>query len=237
MQAAHCEGQEGESEIVEIAYAGEVGLDPRRIVDEACDEHEGKDADGDIDEEDPAPGVVVGDEAAEGGSDGGCEDGDEAVEGKGLAAFLGFKGVGHDGLGHWLHSAAAESLHATADEQDGQRGGRSAEEAGDSEDDNAEQEEVFAAHDGGDPAAEWEDDGVGHQIAGEDPGALVGGGTEGARDVGQGDVGDGSVEHLHEGGEGDGHGDEPGVDAGLPVGVGVNVGVVDRDRGGGRQCL
>jgi hypothetical protein len=44
------------------------------------------------------------------------------------------------------------------------------------------------------------DDGVGDQVAGEDPGAFVGAGAERAGDVGQGDVGDGGVEHFHEGG-------------------------------------
>ncbi len=45
----------------------------------------------------------------------------------------------------------------------------------------------------------------------EDPGGLVLRRAEAARDVRQGDVGDGGVEHLHESGEGDRHGDDPWV--------------------------
>src|ERR1019366_8058571 len=157
LEAAHGKCKEGEAEVVKIAHAREVGFDPWRIVDEAGDEHEGKNANGDVDEEDPAPGAVVCDPAAKSGADGGREDGDETVESKGLAALLGFKGVGHDGLGHGLHASAAEALHAAADEEDGQRWSCAAEEAGDREDDNTHQEEVLAAHDGGDPAAKRED--------------------------------------------------------------------------------
>ena len=138
LEAAHGDGEEAQAEVVHLAEAGAVGLDPGRIFDQAGDEDEGQDADGDVDEEDPAPGEVVGDPAAEGGADGGGEDGDEAVEGKGLAALLGLEGVGHDGLGHGLHTAAAGALQDAADEQDGQRGGGAAEKAGDGEDDDAE---------------------------------------------------------------------------------------------------
>ena len=96
-------------------------FDPGRIVNQAVDQNEGQDADRDIDEEDPAPGIVVGDPTAQGGADGGGKDGDDAIEGKGLAALLGFEGVGHDGLRHGLHASAAEALNDAADEQDGQR--------------------------------------------------------------------------------------------------------------------
>ena len=178
LQAAHGDGEEAEAEIVHVAQAGEVGFDPGRIVDQAVDQDEGQNADRDVDEEDPAPGVVVGDPAAQGGADGGSEDGDEAVEGKGLAALLGLEGVGHDGLGHGLHASAAEALNDAADEQDGQRGSRAAEETGDGKDGNAEDEEVAAAHDAGGPAAEGQDNGVGDQVAGEDPGSLIGAGAE-----------------------------------------------------------
>ena len=81
-----------------------------------------------------------------------------------------------------------------------------------------------------------QDDGVGDQVAGEDPGALVDAGAEGSGDVGQSDVGDGGVEDFHEGGEGNGHGDEPGIDAGLPARLGEGLRVVERSAGEGRRC-
>jgi hypothetical protein len=122
LHAAHGDGEEGEADVIHLEEAGAVGLDPRGIFNEAGDEDEGEDADGDVDVEDPAPGEVVGDPAAEGGTDGGCEDGDEAVEREGLAALLGLEGVGHDGLGHGLQAAAAGSLHDAEEKQHGQRG-------------------------------------------------------------------------------------------------------------------
>ena len=217
LQAAHGDGEEAEAEVVHVAQAGAVGLDPGRVFDQAGDEDEGEDADRDVDEEDPAPGEVVGDPAAKGGADGGREDGDEAVEGEGLAALLGLEGVGHDGLGHGLHAAAARALQNAADEQHGQRGRRAAEKAGDGKDDNAEQKEVAPSHDAGGPGADGQHDGVGDQIAGQHPGALVGACAQVAGNVRQGHVGDGGVENLHKGRQGYGGGDQPGIDAGFPL--------------------
>ena len=111
LHAAHGDGEEGEAEVVHVAQLGWIGLDPRRIFDKTRDQNERQDADGDVDEEDPAPGVVVGNPAAESGADGWREHGDEAVEREGLAALVGLEGVGHDGLRHGLHAAAAGALN------------------------------------------------------------------------------------------------------------------------------
>ena len=97
-----------------------------------------------------------------------------------------------------------------------QRGREAAEGGADAEERDADHVELLAPDEGGHVGAGGEDDGVGDEVGGEDPGGFVLRGAEAAGDVGQGDVGDGGVEHLHEGGEGDGHGDDPGVDAGAP---------------------
>ena len=146
LEAAHGDGEEGQAHVVHVAQPGAVGLDPRRILDHAGDQDEGQNADGNVDEEDPAPGEVVGDPAAERGADGGREHGDQAVKGKGLAALLRLKGVGHDGLGHGLHAAAARALNDAEDEQHGQRGRRAAQKAGDGKDYDAENKEVAPPH-------------------------------------------------------------------------------------------
>ena len=134
LQAAHGDGEEAQAHVIHVAQLGAVGLDPRRIFDQAGDQNEGQNADGNVDEEDPAPGEVVGDPAAERGADGGREHGDQAVEGEGLAALLRLEGVGHDGLGHGLHAAAAGALNDAEEQQHGQRGRRAAKKAGDGED-------------------------------------------------------------------------------------------------------
>ncbi len=83
---------------------------------------------------------------------------------------------------------------------------------GDGEERDAGHVVVLAAEDAGEPRGHGQDDGVGDEVGGEDPGDFVVGAAEAAGDVGQRDVGDGGVEQLHEGGEGDGEGDDPWVD-------------------------
>ena len=174
LQAAHGEGEKAQAEVVDLPEAGAVGLDPRRVLYQPGDQEEGQNTDRNVDEEDPAPGEVVGDPAAERGSDGGREDGDQAIEGECLAAFLRLEAVGHDGLGHGLHSAAAGSLQNAADKQHGQRRRSAAEEAGDGKNHNAEQKEITASHHAGSPCADGQYDGVRDQVAGQHPCALVG---------------------------------------------------------------
>src|SRR5205823_5754898 len=135
------------------------------------------------------------------------------ADGHGGSAFYVWERLQEDGLREGLQGSAAGSLDDAGEEHDGEGGGCSAGEAGNGEDGDAGHEEALAAEAEGEPVARGEDDGVGDEIAGEDPGGFVGGGREGAGDVGEGDRGDGGVEHLHECGEHDGGGDQPGVDA------------------------
>ena len=173
----------------------------------------GEDADGDVDVEGVAPGVGVGEPAAEGGAEDGGDDDSEGEDGHGGAAFGGREGFEQDGLRERLQRSAACSLDDAGEEDEAEGGGGSAGKAGDGEDGDAGHEEALAAELEGEPVAGGEDDGVGDEVAGEDPGGFVGGGGERAGDVGQRDGGDGGVEHLHEGGEHDGGGDEPGIDS------------------------
>ena len=183
-------------------------------MDEAVGEEEGEQADGDVDEEDPAPVVVVGDPAAEDGADGRRGDDGDGVEREGRGAFGWREGVDEDGLFDRREAAAADALQDAGDEHDVEAGGDAAEERRDGEEGDAGHVVVLAAEDAGEPGGHGEDDGVGDEVGGEDPGDFVVGAAEAAGDVGQRDVGDGGVEQLHEGGEGDGEGDDPGVDGG-----------------------
>ncbi len=182
-------------------------------MDEAANHEDGEDADGDVDVEGVAPGVGVGEPAAEGGAEDGGHDDSEGEDGHGGPAFGGWEGFEEDGLGERLESSAACALHDAGQQQDGQGRGGSTGEAGDGEDDDAGEKKAFAAEFEGEPVAGRENDGVGDEVAGEDPGGFVVRGREGACDVGEGDGCDGGVEHLHEGREHDGGGDQPGVDA------------------------
>src|SRR5271154_3809794 len=177
-------------------------------------EVERDEADGDVDVENPAPAVIVGDPAADGGTDRGRDYHGHAVHSEGHAAFGERKSVGEDGLFAGLQASAARALQDAKENQHAETGSETAQEAAASEERDAGHIEAFAAHAGGEPGADGKDDGVGDEVAGEHPGGFVGTGAERAGDVGEGDIGDGSVENFHEGGEGDGQGDEPGIVAG-----------------------
>ncbi len=126
--------------------------------------------------------------------------------------LFGGEGVGEDGL-----FAGAGGLRRIAPwttrkkTSRGSDGARPQEQRGDGEAEDAAHVETLAPDAVGDPSADGEDYGVGYEIACQDPGGFVSAGGEGAGDVRHGDVDDGGVERLHEGGEEDGDGDYPGV--------------------------
>ncbi len=109
-------------------------------------------------------------------------------------------------------AAAADSLQHAEENEHAEARRESAEKRADGEERDANHVVALAAEEAAEPRGEREDDGVGDEIAGEHPGAFVGADGEAAGDVRESDVGDGGVEELHEGGEGDGDGDEPGID-------------------------
>ena len=75
------------------------------------DDEPGNDADGQVDEEDPGPRVVVGDPAAERGADGGRDDDAENVDGLyGSLLFTG-KDLAQGGLGGGQQGRASRALH------------------------------------------------------------------------------------------------------------------------------
>ena len=128
--------------------------------------------------------------------------------------MCGREGVDEDGLLDGGEAAAADALQDARHEHDAEGGCDAAEERRDGEERDAGHVVVLAAEDAGEPGGHGEDDGVGDEVGGEDPGDFVVGAAEAAGDVGKGDVGDGGVEQLHEGGERDGEGDDPGIDDG-----------------------
>ena len=171
LHAAHGDGEKAQAQEVHVAQARAVGLDPRRIVDQAGDQNEGQDAHRNIDEEDPPPREVVGDPAAERGADGRREHGDQSVEREGLAALVRLEGIGHDGLRHGLHAAAARALQTRNISSIGSEGAAPHRKLATVKIDDAEDEEILAAHQAGGPGAQGQHNGIRHQIAGEHPGA------------------------------------------------------------------
>ena len=164
------------------------------------------------------PVEVIRDVAAERGADSGREDDRHAVKSEGLAALLDGEGVGEDGLLAWRETSAAETLQDAGKNEDWQRGGESAQKGAGGEDDHAGHVEALATEAVRKPSRDGKDDRGGDEIAGEDPGGLVLTGTERACYVRQGHVGDGGVEHFHEGGERHGESNGPRIMPRLPLG-------------------
>ena len=220
LERAEGEAEQAEAKEIELDAAllrfRDLLLDVWRIFDDARREEKRDDADGDVEEEDPAPVEAVGDVAAECWADCGCADDCQAIHREGLSALGWRKGIGEDGLFGGREAAAADSLQDPAKDKNGQRWREAAQGGADAEERDADHVELLASDEGGHVGAGREDDGVGDKIRGEHPGGFVLRCAEASRDVGQGDVGDGGVKHLHEGGEGDRHGDDPWIDAGPP---------------------
>src|SRR5206468_1288448 len=96
LQATGPDDEGGETVAIERVDLG--FADVRGIKDKAVDHEEGEDADGDVDVERVAPGVGVGEPAAEGGAEDGGDDDSEGEDGHGGAAFSGREGLEEDGL-------------------------------------------------------------------------------------------------------------------------------------------
>ena len=158
-----------------LSKRGDFGvLDVRRVVDEAADHEDREHADGDVDVEGVAPGVGVGEPAAERGAEHGSDDDAEGEDGHGRAAFARREAFEQDGLRERLKCAAACSLDDAREQNEAESRRGSAGEAGDGEDDDAGDEEALAAEAEREPVGGRKDDGVGDEVAGEHPGGFVG---------------------------------------------------------------
>jgi hypothetical protein len=142
------------------------------FVEGAHDHPPGDEAQGNVDEEDPAPGGEFGEHAAEGGPDDG---GDRPHAGE---VTLGFGALGDgvdvagDGDRHGHDGAGAEALHGPEGDQGGHAPGEAAEDRAEQEDGDAEQENRFAADDIGQLGVDRHRHGLGEQVDGEQPWEL-----------------------------------------------------------------
>ena len=126
LHAAHGDRQQSEADVVQFPEIGTICFDPGRILDQAADQKEREYADGQIDVEDPSPGVVVGDPTADRRPEGWRKHCHKTVEREGLATLLFFEGIRHDGLRHRLEAATSDALKYTRNEQDRERWGDTA---------------------------------------------------------------------------------------------------------------
>ena len=218
LQCADAEYKQGEPERVKAHFAGFDAAQEGRVIDEFVDERKREQTDRQVDEKNPAPRVVVGNPAADDRTErGGNHDGD-SEKCKGGGAFAQRERVGHDGLGHGLHAAAACTLKDAGEEQDRHIGSESAEQRTGDEERDADQEETLTTDGARYPADHGKNDCIGDEVGGQDPGGLILAGSKAAGNVRERDVGDAGVEDLHKRSQCDGDGDDPGIESRDPFG-------------------
>ena len=192
-----------------------------RLGQDHGDQRHRGDADRAVDQEAPAPGQIVREPPAERRPDHRRHHHRDAEQREALAALLRREGVRQDRLSDRHHAAAAETLQDAEEQQRIQVPGMRAHHRAHGEQRQADQEERLAAEAAREEAAGRQGDGVGDQIGRHHPGRLVLADPHAAGDIGQHHVGDGGVEHLHEGRERDQDRDQPRIGFGRRGGRGA----------------
>ena len=218
LQGADAQHEQAHAHVVQSNTGPPSPEEVGRILDELQNQQEREEAHREVDKKDPAPGIVVGNEAAQRRSDRGSHDRGQPVEREGEAPLLRREHVGKDGLRHWLEPAATGPLDDARDDEAPEGRSQPAEQRTHGEEDEARREEPLATEGAGEPATDRQHDGVGNEIGREHPGALIVAGPEITRHVRQGHVGNAGVEDLHEGGQGHDDRDQPRVVARTPGG-------------------
>ncbi len=171
----------------------------RRLGDVATGEHEDGDADRDVDEQRPAPGADVGDEAADEQADGGAGRGDGTEQGerpvpRGLVGCAGGEQGQHARRGH----GGADALEGAGDDQLARGLREPAEQGEEREDAQPELEHAEAAADVAEATAEQEEPAEGERVGVEHPGQRGRAEAEVGVDARERDVHHGDVQHQHE---------------------------------------
>ena len=178
---------------------------------QSADQVKGNEAHRDVDEEDPVPGDVVGQDSAQKRTD---EEGDteHAAEQALVFAALGRgEEVTNHGKGDREQGACAETLNAPEEDQLPHRLAQARQHRSDQEQDDARQEHRLAPEIVRQLAVDRDRRGARHEVGGDDPGVEVGA-LELGGNLGQNRTNDGLVERAEEQRKHDGAQDfEPGA--------------------------
>ncbi len=183
--------------------AGNVGAllhpDPLAVVDQPQREERGRDADREVDEEDPVPIDRLGEEATGQEPDRAAGDGDEGVHADRLRLLARLGEHHHDhSQDHGGGECAADALNEASSDQHALALRECAEQRGPSEDCEADQEDPPLADQVTDPAGEQEEAAEGDQIRVHDPGEVALGKVKVLLDRGKRHVHDRRVENDHQ---------------------------------------
>ena len=170
-----------------------------RILDQGAAHEEGERSDRNIQIKDPAPAVIVGDVAAERRPDHRREQRGKAKDGHRRALLLLRERIEEHRLTRRLQSAAGQALQRARRDDEPEAARHPAHRRREGEHRDRGEEIIAPPQPRREPSGHRQDDRVGGEVAGDDPFAVGRRRRQSARDVAQRDIGDGGVEHLHEG--------------------------------------
>ncbi len=211
LQEAEAERQKSDAPQVDSAELGFAKV--RWVDDEVADHQQRENPHRQIDVEDPAPGVVVGDPAAQRRPQDGRDDNAQAECRHRRAMLFGRESFQQHRLRQRLQASTAEALQHAKEDQRLQAGRHTAEQRTDGEAGNAQHQHAPPPKAHGQPSRHGQNDGVRHQVRGDDPRALFVSRAHIPRHVRDRNVDHSGVEHLHERGQHDSDGDDPGIAA------------------------
>ena len=171
---------------------------PGRILHELQHRDECGDADRHIDQEHPAPGVVIGDPAAQRRPDDRREDHRDRHQRERFAALRGLECVQDHGLLARLKPTAEQPLEQPEHDQLRQARRDPAQERAHGEHHDAHQEVAFAPDQPAQPPGDRHNNSVCHQIRRERPCRVIVARRQRPRDIGKADIDDGGIQDLHE---------------------------------------
>ena len=225
LQRADGEAQGTEAEPVQLRTG--VSL---RLRQEGDDAEEGEDADRQVDVENPAPGVVLGQPATEHRPQDGTDHDRDAPHRHRRALALLRIDVEQHGLRQRDERRAEHALQDAEQHDLHQRLRHAAQHGGDGEAGDGDEEQALAPEPAGEEAGRRRHDRGGDDVGGQHPVDLVLAGRDAALDVGQRDVGDRRVERLHDGGEDHADGDRRAIGRPLPRASAAITTPAGRDR-------
>ena len=153
LQASQPQGNKAQADVIDPGLAEFAAVQIRGVLDEAGSQQQRHDAYRDIDEENPAPGEIVGDPASQRRTDGRRHDHGDPIDGERHSSLGGQKCIGQDRLLAGLQAASSHALQNPENDQPLQIGSQSAQKRTQGKQEHASHVELFAAHDRRQPTA------------------------------------------------------------------------------------
>ncbi|MND98330.1 hypothetical protein D3C80_906760 [compost metagenome] len=195
LQGADTDDQAQQTDVIHRLTLGHYRSRTHLLAHDYC----GKQADRYVDEEDPRPAVAVSDPAPKDRPGNRRHHRDHRQQCQGHAALGRWIDGDQQRLGHRVQRASNDPLQHAKPHQLRHRTGNATEERGQYEQQCGPDKQLHLTETSAQPAGQRQSNGVAHRERGDDPGALLDTHPQVAGYGRQGDVGNGGVEHLHEG--------------------------------------